>query len=39
VFWWVDAFLQAAIARDLRAFPAPKEGAEPAPVEQLPISV
>jgi alpha,alpha-trehalose-phosphate synthase [UDP-forming] len=28
VFWWVDSFLRAAIARDLRAFPAP--GARPA---------
>ena len=25
VFWWVDSFLEAAIARDLRAFPAPSE--------------
>lgn len=25
VFWWVDSFLQAAIARDLRAFPQPAE--------------
>ena len=24
VFWWVDAFLRAAIARDLRAFPQPE---------------
>ena len=37
VFWWVDSFLQAAIARDLRAFPSPHEGAESAPPEQLPI--
>ena len=28
VFWWVDSFLRAAIARDLRAFPAP--GTRPA---------
>jgi len=23
VFWWVDSFLKAAIARDLTAFPLP----------------
>ena len=39
VFWWVDSFLKAAIAGDLRAFPAPKEGVPAPPVEQLPISV
>jgi alpha,alpha-trehalose-phosphate synthase [UDP-forming] len=27
VFWWVDSFLQAAIARDLRAFPRPESEA------------
>ncbi len=25
VFWWVDSFLKAAIARDLTAFPSPSE--------------
>ncbi len=25
IFWWVDSFLQAAIARDLSDFPAPEE--------------
>ena len=25
VFWWVDSFLTAAIARDLTAFPSPSE--------------
>ncbi len=29
VFAWVDSFLRAAIARDLRAFPAPEHAAEP----------
>ena len=24
VFWWVDSFLQAAITKDLRAFPQPE---------------
>jgi len=37
VFWWVDSFLQAAIARDLRAFPSPHEGAQTVPSDQLPI--
>jgi trehalose 6-phosphate synthase/phosphatase len=37
VFWWVDSFLRAAIARDLRDFPSPNEGAESVPSEQLPI--
>jgi trehalose 6-phosphate synthase/phosphatase len=27
VFWWVDAFLHAAITKDLRAFPQPKDHA------------
>lgn len=30
VFWWVDAFLRAAITKDLRAFPHP-EGTPPLP--------
>jgi trehalose 6-phosphate synthase len=25
VFWWVDSFLRAAIAKDLSAFPGPAE--------------
>jgi alpha,alpha-trehalose-phosphate synthase [UDP-forming] len=37
VFWWVDSFLQAAIARDLAAFPSPHADAQRAPPEQLPI--
>jgi trehalose 6-phosphate synthase len=37
VFGWVGAFLRAAIARDLRAFPLPKERAPTDPWEQLPI--
>ena len=36
VFWWVDSFLRAAIARDLRAFPAP-EGRAADPADQLPL--
>ena len=36
VFWWVDSFLRAAIARDLRAFPAP-EAMTADPVDQLPL--
>ncbi len=30
VFWWVDAFLRAAITKDLRAFPHP-QGTPPLP--------
>jgi len=37
VFWWVDSFLKAAIARDLRAFPSPHENVPSVPPEQLPI--
>jgi trehalose 6-phosphate synthase len=37
VFWWVDSFLRAAIARDLSDFPSPNEGVQRAPSEQLPI--
>jgi trehalose 6-phosphate synthase len=29
VFWWVNSFLNAAIAHDLSAFPAPAEGVAP----------
>ena len=25
IFWWVDSFLRAAIAKDLSNFPAPEE--------------
>jgi hypothetical protein len=32
VFWWVDSFLRAAIARDLSAF-APSEEYLPQPVD------
>ena len=28
VFWWVDAFLRAAITKDLSAFPQPAGHAE-----------
>jgi len=38
VFWWVDAFLNAAIARDLRAFPKPEHHSpRDAPEDQLPV--
>jgi trehalose 6-phosphate synthase len=38
VFWWVDSFLRAAIARDLRDFPLPERRAASAPPEnQLPF--
>jgi trehalose 6-phosphate synthase/phosphatase len=38
VFWWVDSFLRAAIARDLRDFPFPERprGGEP-PENQIPL--
>lgn len=38
VFWWVDSFLRAAIARDLRAFPQPAAPAGARRVDdQLPV--
>jgi trehalose 6-phosphate synthase len=38
VFWWVDSFLRAAIARELRDFPAPaKSGGEADPENQIPL--
>ena len=38
VFWWVDCFLRAAIARDLRTFaPATRVSEESAALEPLPI--
>jgi trehalose 6-phosphate synthase len=37
VFAWVDAFLRAAVSRDLRAFPAPADRAASAPSDQLPL--
>jgi trehalose 6-phosphate synthase len=39
VFWWVDSFLRAAIARGLRAFPLPERARVPAvrPEDQLPL--
>jgi len=37
VFWWVDSFLKAAIARDLRAFPAPDGQPSEVPENQLPF--
>jgi trehalose 6-phosphate synthase len=38
VFWWVDSFLRAAIARDLRDFPLPQRpGAAAAPEIQIPL--
>ena len=36
VYRWVDAFLRAAISRDLRAFPQP-EGSPSTPADQIPI--
>jgi trehalose 6-phosphate synthase len=36
VYRWVDSFLRAAIARDLRAFPAPA-ARETSAVDELPI--
>jgi trehalose 6-phosphate synthase len=36
VFRWVDSYLRAAIARDLRAFPAPSASSD-GPVDQLPL--
>jgi trehalose 6-phosphate synthase len=38
VFAWVDSFLQASIARELRDFPAPPRASADDPLwEQLPI--
>jgi trehalose 6-phosphate synthase/phosphatase len=37
VFWWVDSFLQAAIARELSDFPAPDRHAAHPPSNQLPL--
>jgi trehalose 6-phosphate synthase len=38
VFWWVDGFLRAAVARDLRSFaPTTRVSEEPAVLEPLPI--
>ncbi len=38
VFWWVDSFLQAAIARDLRSFPGARaDNTHDAPEDQLPV--
>ena len=38
VFWWVDAFLHAAITQDLSAFPHPAVApSETAPDYQLPF--
>jgi len=37
VFWWVDAFLRAAFARDLRAFPHPAGERDGVPEDQLPV--
>jgi trehalose 6-phosphate synthase len=38
VFWWVDAFLRAAIARELRHFPRPEGRLAPgAPENQIPV--
>ncbi len=38
VFWWVDSFLRAAIARDLRDFPLPQRRAESSlPENQIPL--
>jgi trehalose 6-phosphate synthase/phosphatase len=37
VFWWVDSFLRAAIARELRDFPAPEARAPAEPSNQIPF--
>ncbi len=37
VFWWVDSFLSAAIARDLSAFPLPLERTPELAADYLPI--
>jgi trehalose 6-phosphate synthase len=37
IFWWVDAFLQAAIGRDLSAFPWPENHAPEAVVPNVPF--
>ena len=37
VFWWVDSFLRAAIARDLRDFPAPERRAPSQPSNEIPF--
>jgi trehalose 6-phosphate synthase len=37
VFWWVESFLRAAIARGLRAFPPPEPAPPMPPADQLPV--
>jgi hypothetical protein len=37
VFWWVDSYLQAAITKDLRAFPRAEHAASEFPELQLPL--
>jgi hypothetical protein len=37
VFWWVDAFLRAAISRDLSAFPLPEARAPEVAADYLPF--
>jgi trehalose 6-phosphate synthase len=37
VFWWVDSYLQAAITKDLRAFPRADSAASEFPEQQLPL--
>ena len=37
VFWWVDSFLRAAIARELRDFPAPRAHPPAEPANQMPF--
>jgi trehalose 6-phosphate synthase len=37
VFWWVDSFLKAAIARELRDFPAPEQRGAAMPSNQIPF--
>jgi trehalose 6-phosphate synthase/phosphatase len=37
VFWWVESFLQAAIARDLRAFPNAGAPRDLTPADQIPL--
>jgi trehalose 6-phosphate synthase len=37
IFWWVDSFLRAAIAKDLSAFPQPEGAVAEAVPDYVPI--
>jgi hypothetical protein len=37
IFWWVDGFLRAAIAKDLAAFPVPAGYVEDSVADYIPI--